>query len=257
MYTLLELQSKTLGALKEIGCQLNIVPAGDRRCRQSWIDALVPPPLLQLLEDSPAVSVEHVQEAIEVQAQEPPLESKFGRIVYPRPAQDVIAQAAETSPAVSVEQVQEAIEQAAENSPGVDPGVDVERVQEPIAQAVANTPSVEVDRVQEPLVEAVETSPGVDLVEDELPGCSNCFGDGYIEDEFGFVKFCQCETEPRLSHQRTRRAIAQAAQKSPGVDCVYCHSPEYESLRDESYRCYKCQPDETDLNPIGSPEFMV
>jgi hypothetical protein len=59
-------------------------------------------------------------------------------------------------------------------------------------------------------METVEASPGVDLVEDELPGCSNCFGDGYIEDEFGFIKFCQCETEPRLSHQRTQRAIAPA-----------------------------------------------
>jgi hypothetical protein len=106
---------------------------------------------------------------------------------------------------------------------------------------------VEVDPVQNLIMGTVETSPGVDLVEDEVPECSTCFGDGYIEDEFGFVKFCQCET--RLSHQRTQRAIAQSVEKSPGVDCVYCHSPEYESLRDESYRCYKCEP-EPDQNPI-------
>jgi hypothetical protein len=82
----------------------------------SWIDALVPPPLLHLLEVSPSVEVEQVQEAIEpvaklprgvveqaqeaieVQAQERPLESKFGRIVYQRPAQKSIAQAAELPP---------------------------------------------------------------------------------------------------------------------------------------------------------------
>jgi hypothetical protein len=29
-----------------------------------------------------------------------------------------------------------------------------------------------------------------------LPNCVMCFGDGYIEDEFGSVKFCQCE--PKL-----------------------------------------------------------
>ncbi|MEG5048844.1 hypothetical protein QUB26_30770, partial [Microcoleus sp. B4-C1] len=72
------------------------------RCRQNWIDAIAgkQPPLLQLLEVSPVVEVESVQEAIEHQAldaaktspgaqidpvQEPPLESKFSRIVYPRP----------------------------------------------------------------------------------------------------------------------------------------------------------------------------
>jgi hypothetical protein len=59
MYTLLELQAKTLAALKEIGHELNVLPEGDRRRRQSWIDAIagVNPPLLQLLEVSPAASV--------------------------------------------------------------------------------------------------------------------------------------------------------------------------------------------------------
>jgi len=102
MYTLEQLQQKNLKELKEIGWQLNVLPEGDRRCRQNWIDALAgkQPPLLELLEVSPvAVEVEPVQEAIEpvtetspgvnsdpieVQHQEP-IESKFGRIVYPRP----------------------------------------------------------------------------------------------------------------------------------------------------------------------------
>ncbi|MEG4964466.1 MULTISPECIES: hypothetical protein [unclassified Microcoleus] len=73
MYTLESLQQKNLKELKEIGCQLDVLPEGDRRCRQNWIDALVgvQPPLLQLLEASPAEVVEPVQEAIEVQATEP------------------------------------------------------------------------------------------------------------------------------------------------------------------------------------------
>ena len=62
MYTLEQLQQKNLAELKEIGSQLNVLPEGDRRRRQSWIDALVNvnPPLLQLLEVSPAASVEQV-----------------------------------------------------------------------------------------------------------------------------------------------------------------------------------------------------
>ncbi|MEG4275170.1 MULTISPECIES: hypothetical protein [unclassified Microcoleus] len=83
MYTLEQLQQKNLKELKEIGWQLNVVPEGDRRCRQNWIDALigVQPPLLQLLEDSPGV--EPVQEAIEIQRQEPLLESSPSALVCP------------------------------------------------------------------------------------------------------------------------------------------------------------------------------
>ena len=100
MYTLKQLQTKTFNELKKIGWELNLLPAGDRRCRQSWIDAItgVKPPLLEV---SPGVEVEPVAEAIEVQAQEPPIESKFGRIVYPKPAAEPIAQVSEISPGVS------------------------------------------------------------------------------------------------------------------------------------------------------------
>jgi hypothetical protein len=38
MYTLEELQQKSIKELKEIGWQLNVLPAGDRGCHQSWID---------------------------------------------------------------------------------------------------------------------------------------------------------------------------------------------------------------------------
>ena len=56
MYILENLQQKNLKELKEMGWQLHVMPEGDKRCRQNWIDALVGinPPLLQLLEVSPA-----------------------------------------------------------------------------------------------------------------------------------------------------------------------------------------------------------
>jgi hypothetical protein len=131
MYTLEQLQQKALKELKEIGWQLNVLPAGDRRCRQNWIDAIVGvnPPLLALLEVSPGVEVEsvaesieiqhqepievQVQEPIEIQAQEPieiqaqepieiqaqePIEIQVRRIVYPKLATEPIAQNAEITP---------------------------------------------------------------------------------------------------------------------------------------------------------------
>ena len=66
MYTLEQLQQKSLKDLKEIGWQLNVLPEGDRRLRQSWIDAIagVNPPLLQLLEVSPEALVDRPQKAI-------------------------------------------------------------------------------------------------------------------------------------------------------------------------------------------------
>jgi hypothetical protein len=111
-----------------------VLPEGDRRRRETWIKAIagVKRPLLQLLEVSPAGEVvEQVQEPIEVPAQEAPLESKFGRIVYPRPAQ-------------------KSIEQAAGNSPGVE----VDLVQQPIIETVKTLPGVEVAPVQEPSLES-------------------------------------------------------------------------------------------------------
>jgi hypothetical protein len=130
-YTAIQLQQKTFGELKLIAREFGISPVTDRRCRQNWIDAIVGvnPPLLQLLEFSPAASVEQVQpiietvetpSAVEVEpVQTPPIQSKFGRIVYPRPVQKSIAQEAENSPGVDVDRAQEAIVQAAEISPGV------------------------------------------------------------------------------------------------------------------------------------------
>jgi hypothetical protein len=290
MYTLLELESKTLAALKEIGHELNVLPEDDRRRRQSWIDALVNvnPPLLQLLEVAPAASVEQVQPIIETVEASPaveaepvqvPIESKFGRIVYPRPAQGAIVQVAKNSPGVDVDRAQEPIVQVIQNSPGVDPGVDVDRAQEPIVQAAKNSPGVDVDRAQEPIIQVAKNSPGVDPGVDvdraqepivqaaknspgvdvdraqepiiqvaknspgvdpgvdvdraqelivqaaentpgvepvEEPNCVECFDDGFIEDESGFLRLCQCCNKPKLSDQKTQRAIAPVAKNLPG-----------------------------------------
>jgi hypothetical protein len=88
-----------------------------------------------------------------------------------------------------------------------------------VLQVVENSPRIEPIEVQaqEPIAQAAKTSPGVEVdpLDDVSPECSNCFGDGYIEDEFGLIKFCQCEAEPKLSHQKTQRAIAPGGQKSP------------------------------------------
>jgi hypothetical protein len=376
MYTLLELQAKTLAALKEIGHELNVLPEGDRRRRQSWIDAIagVNPPLLQLLEVSPAASVDQVQypiiETVEIspavevdRVQEPPIESKFGRIVYPKSAakpfsqneearpqldgtecadvhnrrshptksdrdssgpktetlgsqegdrvlavarhretgrgrvlpdqsielvnlteadrleneprmsQSAIAQIAKTSPGVEVDRAQELIARSAENIPGVEPkkaqeyrfllcledegdttlwydGKDfvserwsaksytkrgigpakhqlrfhptVRRVFSfgNVLQVVENSPRIEPKvEAQEPIAQAAKTFVGVEVdpLDDVSPPCCNCFGDEFIEDEFGLIKICQCEAEPRLSHKKTQRVIAQAVKTSPGV----------------------------------------
>ena len=121
MYTLEQLQQKTLKELKEIGWCLNVLPAGDRRCRQNWIDALVGTnlPLLKLLETSPGVEVDQVFEAI--------------------------AQVVETSSGVEVDQVSEAIAQVVETSPVVE----VDQVSEAIVQVAETSPGVEADQVQQ------------------------------------------------------------------------------------------------------------
>ncbi|MEG4904347.1 hypothetical protein [Microcoleus sp. F10-A1] len=57
-YTATQLEHKTLGELKSIARELNIALTGDRRCRQTWIDAVVGAqlPLLALIETSPGAT---------------------------------------------------------------------------------------------------------------------------------------------------------------------------------------------------------
>jgi len=113
MYSLEQLQQNNIKELKKIGWQLNVLPESDKRCRQNWIDAIVGinPPLLQLLEVSPAASVEQVQKPImETVETSPGVEVDL--------VSELIAEAAETSPRVGVDQVQEPSAQAAKNPPG-------------------------------------------------------------------------------------------------------------------------------------------
>jgi hypothetical protein len=152
MYALEQLQQKSLKQLKEIGWQLNVLPASDRRCRQNWIDAIVGvnPPLLQLLEVSPVVSVQQVLEAIEP--------------------------AAENSLGVDVDRAQQSIIETVENFPGVEPVTESNRNNFSAVDLVTefnrnNFSGVEVDRVQkaievqaqEAIALAAENSPGVEV----------------------------------------------------------------------------------------------
>ena len=317
MYTLEQLQSKTFGELKKIGDELNVLPGGDRRRRQSWIEAIagVNPPLLQLLEVSPGPEVEQVQPIIEtVEASagvevEPAVNHKFllclkeghttlwydgKNFVYEKWSAKTYCkrgvgsakhqlrshpevkrlgnlQVVENSPGVDVDRVQEAIEYAVKTSPGVD----VDRVQDIINQTwtswekqycawlknakwciyrgenkridaflpVSKTLRLEGMKqgteycaiwevsectydfngnplsvcsslyTQEPIAEAAETSPAA-KVDPFKPKCSECFDDGYIEDEYGRVTVCRCNKKPKLSRQKTQSAIAPAAKIS-------------------------------------------
>jgi hypothetical protein len=210
MYTLEQLQQKTFGELKAIGWELNVLPEGDRRRRQSWIDALVNvnPPLLQLLEVSPGVEVDRTQEpitetveaspAVEAeQVQDLPIESKFGRIVYPKSTAKPIAQNEEARPQFDRSQSADvhnrrshpaksdrdssgvktealgsqkgdrvlAVARDCETDRGrVLPDQSIKLVnqaQEPIVQVTETFPGVEVDRVQNPVRKTVEASTGV------------------------------------------------------------------------------------------------
>jgi hypothetical protein len=79
-----------------------------------------------------------------------------------------------------------------------------------------NSPGVEVEQAQEPFIETVKASPGVgiDPVEDQLPECVECFDDGFLEEESGFIKVCQCRSETKLSRQSVQSAIVPAAKIS-------------------------------------------
>jgi hypothetical protein len=256
MYSLEQLQQKNIKELKKIGCQLNVLPAADRRCRQNWIDALVGvnPPLLELLEVSPAVSVEQVQpiietvetpSAVEVEpVQTLPIESKFCRIVYPRPVQKSIAQAAENSPAVDVDRAQEPIMETVETSPAVS----VEQVQEAI-------------ELEEPIIEEhFDIEELFQLETADCPACggiSSLYGDWSREYAYGFwtVRCQKCysncivdELPPCLLDEdedddadsenslgvevdSVEEAIAQAAEIFPGVGIACRKEPLIETVK--------------------------
>ena len=107
MYKLEQLQSKTFKQLKEIGRELNLLPAGDRRCRQSWIDAIagVQPPLLQLLEVSPDIAPLSPESDDEIAGEWASNEDGFFDDIYGRHSRRLPL---EVSPGAEVEQVDEA-----------------------------------------------------------------------------------------------------------------------------------------------------
>jgi hypothetical protein len=154
MYTLEQLEQKSFRELRAIARDMALVSLGDRRCRQSWIDALVGVelPLLQLLEVSPGASIDVVENLPVADRPFEPIEpSKFGRIVYPRSAQNLIEAEAKVS--------QSAIAQMVKISPTVLEG---DHSSPPIEEAAKTSPGVSEGNRSLPLVEyAAQTSPGV------------------------------------------------------------------------------------------------
>ncbi|MEG3955262.1 hypothetical protein [Microcoleus sp. herbarium2] len=201
MYTLEQLQKKSLKELKEIGWELNVLPEGDRRYRESWINAIagVNPPLLQLLEVPPA--------ADDVQAQEP-IESPPAALECPSCSavhglytdNDYLDRPVIRCLHCSYCRIKNYL------------GPIRIEAQEPISQVAKTSPGVEVDLVHDPISRVAKTSPGVEV--DQLPECSHCFDHGYFEDESGLIKSCVCSSEPRLSRQNAQRAIVPAAKIS-------------------------------------------
>jgi hypothetical protein len=203
MYTPEELKRKSFAELKEIGYELDVLPEGDRRLRRNWIRAIeqaakksldveVQEPIIGTVENAPGVEVEPVQEA--------PLESKFSRIVYPKPAAKSIAPPLETSVVHNVApkfQVGDLVNDKYQRwgleeksltgtitlihpAGGVrvnfGPGgtfdysrpklknlISIDQPQESIVQAVKTSPAVEIEPVQEAIAETAKTSPGVEV----------------------------------------------------------------------------------------------
>jgi hypothetical protein len=70
-----------------------------------------------------------------VLAQEAPLESKFGRIVYPRPTQNLLEHVVENIPGVEVARAQEPVMKTVEASPCVDVELIEAQLQEPLLES--------------------------------------------------------------------------------------------------------------------------
>lgn len=187
MYTQEELQGKSLPELKEIGWQLNALPDGDRRLRRNWIRAIeeaakksldvevqepvtqaaenspaaeVQEPIAQAAENSPAVEIEPVQEA--------PLESKFGRIVYPKQAAKPIAQAAKNSPGVEVGYVED-------NLPDCVVCFDDKYIEDTSGHIFNCSHCTEPKVSQSAIAPAAQNSPGVTQAQEPI----ECSADGY------------------------------------------------------------------------------
>jgi hypothetical protein len=173
--------------------------------------------------NSPGVEVNRVQE--------PPIESKFGRIVYPKLAVKPIAQNEEarpqidrtqsadvhnrrSHPAKSDRDSSDAKTKALGNKEG-DRVLAVARDCETDQGRVLPDQSIKlVNQAQEPIAQLTETSPGVE--DDFSPECSECFDDKFIENQWGPIIPCPCCSEPKLSRESVQSAIAPAAKNLPG-----------------------------------------
>ncbi len=246
MYTLEELRDKNLNELKEIGWQLNVLPAGDKRRRQNWIDALVGvnPPLLQLLEVSPAAEVESVSEPIESppEALECPgcgaihslftdpeyLEMLNRKVIrclhcnYTRP---------KNYPGPIQSEAAEPIAQAAETSPGVDrPIENFTEVDQPPNRGDSGRGRLEsaIESCQEELVECPLCGGDEFVTHESQPWlvveCPFCVGYGFVSPEVASAIEVQASEPIESKFGRivcpkvSVKLIAQAAETSPGVD---------------------------------------
>ncbi|MCC3411073.1 MULTISPECIES: hypothetical protein [unclassified Microcoleus] len=217
MYTLEQLQQKTFKELKEIGWQLNVLPAGDRRCRQNWIDAIadVQPPLLELLEVSPGVEVEPVAEAITQVREIPPCDRASEFSLYP----------ADFDPLSEIDEDREAYyelygveREDDDNNPDFrywlhgnnrrlyggydDDDDDDELAAQPIAQTVENSPGVEIEPVAEAIeIQAQETRFNFDIcwvvdAEDHFVGFLPGPADEYLSGRRSFAARSYRVVEP-------------------------------------------------------------
>ena len=226
-YTHEELERKNFAELKQIGDELNVFPEGDRRLRRNWIRAIE-----EAAKKSLDVEVEQAQESIELALDEElPSEEEARSIVSqyfistslrkirsaPPPARifcpgervriiKVAAGSRHTELCGSIGTV-------AQHNFYVSVWVELNgdrkivfcRPQDlELIELVARESAAK----QEPIAQAAKTSPGVDPVEIE-PECVECFDDGFVENESGFIKLCQCR-----SHQKAQSAIAPAAKIS-------------------------------------------
>ena len=241
MYTLEQLQQKNIKELKEIGLQLNVLPEGDKRCHQNWIDALVGVnlPLLQLLELSPAASVvEQVQpiietvetpSAVEVEfVQEPLAESSPGATDCPFCGAIHALFTTKDCLDKPVIRCLHCAYSRPKNYPGAIQSLAQESfgskfgrafypwpAQKPIAQAVENSPGVEVDPISEPIAPAVEKFSGVERVTE------------FNRNNFSGFECVQelIENSSGVDVDRAQEPIALAAKNSPGVKVEQVQEP--------------------------------
>jgi ribosomal protein L37AE/L43A len=177
-----------------------VFPEADRRCRQNWIDALVGvnSPLLQLLEVSPAASVEQAQERIAQVAKTPGAKlaaqrQKSIELLQQKNLAELeeIAWPVDVFPEGDPLCCQSWIDALVKNvnpfalqylcrrceiMQEASPAGEIQRI-EAIVQTAKNSPGVEVDPAQEPIdiqrieaiVSVIENTPGVEVDSAQKP----------------------------------------------------------------------------------------